>query len=172
MHLTPSYQFGIEGSTEVTELYNWSMNHLPGPLVLDAEGQDRPRFFDDSAMDMETKKTVVIGATEKPDRYANRAAHSLMRHGHPVELVGLRPGTINGQPIKTGQPELEQVDTVTMYVGPRNQPALYDYIKRLKPRRVIFNPGTENTDFERQLRQAGIEPVEACTLVMLSVGTY
>jgi hypothetical protein len=120
----------------------------------------------------ESKKTVVIGATEKPGRYATLATHSLLRHGHEVELVGLRSGQIDGHPIQTGQPALEDVDTVTMYVGPRNQPSLYDYIKSLKPKRVIFNPGAENPEFERDLQAAGIEPIEACTLVMLSIGTY
>ncbi|WP_338871185.1 CoA-binding protein [Spirosoma sp. SC4-14] len=123
-------------------------------------------------MNKEAKKTVIIGATENPSRYANRAAHSLVRYGHAIELVGLRPGQINGQPIHTGQPALTDVDTVTMYVGPQNQPGLYAYIKSLKPRRVIFNPGTENPEFEEQLRAEGIEPVEGCTLVMLSIGTY
>lgn len=114
----------------------------------------------------------MIGASENPHRYANRAALSLLRHGHSIELIGLREGQISGYPIRTGQPELSGVDTITMYVGARNQPMYYDYIKRLKPRRVIFNPGAENPAFETELRQAGIEPVDACTLVMLSVGTY
>lgn len=118
------------------------------------------------------KKTLVIGASENPDRYANRAARSLLRHGHSVELIGLREGQLDGQPIQRGYPDLNEVDTVTMYVGVRNQPDYYEYIKKLKPKRVIFNPGTENPTFARQLSQAGIEPIEACTLVMLSVGTY
>lgn len=121
---------------------------------------------------MKQKKTVIIGASENPERYANRAAQSLLRHGHDIELVGLRAGEINGHPIQTGQPVIDDVDTVTMYVGPRHQAVLYDYVKSLKPRRVIFNPGTENSAFKAALQQAGIEPVEACTLVMLSIGTY
>ncbi len=123
-------------------------------------------------MNTNGKKTVVFGATEKPGRYANLAAHSLLRHGHDIELIGLKEGEIDGHTIQTGHPALDAVDTVTMYVGPKNQPDLYDYIKSLKPRRVIFNPGAENPEFERQLRNEGIEPVHACTLVMLSVGTY
>ncbi|WP_461129590.1 CoA-binding protein [Spirosoma aerophilum] len=123
-------------------------------------------------MERELKKTVIVGATEKSGRYANLAAYSLLRHGHDIELIGSREGEIEGRPIQTGQPELVDVDTVTLYVGPQNQPPLYDYIKSLKPKRVIFNPGTENPDFERQLQAEGIEPLEACTLVMLSTGTY
>ena len=123
-------------------------------------------------METNAKKTLVMGATEKSGRYANLAAYSLLRHGHEIELVGSKEGQIEGHPIHTGQPVLEDVDTVTMYVGPQNQPKLYDYIKSLKPRRVIFNPGAENPEFEKQLQAEGIEPVEACTLVMLSIGVY
>jgi len=123
-------------------------------------------------MDATTKKTLVIGASEQPDRYSNRAARSLMRYGHSVELIGLRKGTIDSQPIQTGRPALQDIDTVTMYVGARNQPDYYEYIRQLKPRRVIFNPGAENPEFEQVLKQEGIEPLHACTLVMLSVGTY
>lgn len=123
-------------------------------------------------MNTDRKKTVVIGATENTTRYANQATRSLLRHGHDVELIGLRTGKIGGHTIQTGQPVLNDVDTVTLYVGPQNQTNLYDYVKALKPRRVIFNPGTENPAFERELRQAGIEPIEACTLVMLSIGNY
>lgn len=114
----------------------------------------------------------MVGATENKDRYANRAARSLLQRGHAVELLGLRAGAIEGHPIRTGQPELPLIDTVTLYVGARNQSGLYEYIRQLKPRRVIFNPGAENPDFARQLRSDGIEPVNACTLVMLAVGTY
>ncbi|MVM35763.1 CoA-binding protein [Spirosoma sp. HMF4905] len=123
-------------------------------------------------MNAQVKKTLVVGATEKAGRYANLAAYRLLRHGHNIELLGLQEGEIEGNPIHVGQPALEDIDTVTMYVGPQNQPKLYDYIKSLKPRRVIFNPGAENPEFERQLRAEGIEPIEACTLVMLSIGTY
>jgi predicted CoA-binding protein len=123
-------------------------------------------------MNTSRKKTVVIGATENPARYANQATHSLLRYGHDVELIGLRAGSIAGHPIQTGQPLLNDVDTVTLYVGPQNQTTLYDYVKAMKPRRVIFNPGTENPAFERALQVAGIEPIEACTLVMLSIGNY
>lgn len=123
-------------------------------------------------MDTRAKKTLIIGATENTGRYANRAAYSLIRHGHPIELLGLRKGQIDGNPIHTGQPELIDIDTVTMYVGARNQSGLYDYIRKLKPRRVIFNPGAENPEFEEQLKAEGIEPIDACTLVMLSIGTY
>lgn len=121
---------------------------------------------------MNIKKTLVIGASENPSRYANRAAKMLHQYGHPVNLIGLREGKIGEEPIQTGMPDLNDIDTVTMYVGPQNQPAYYDYIKSMKPKRVVFNPGAENPVFAQQLADNGIEPVNACTLVMLSVGTY
>lgn len=121
---------------------------------------------------MNTKKTLVIGASENPSRYANRAAKMLHQYGHPVDLIGLRAGKIGDEPIQTGMPELSDIDTVTMYVGPQNQPAYYDYIRSIKPKRVVFNPGAENPGFARQLADNGIDAVNACTLVMLSVGTY
>lgn len=118
------------------------------------------------------KKTLILGATENRDRYANRAALSLLAHGHPIEMIGLRKGVVRGVSIQTGLPNLTDIDTVTIYVGARNQMGYYDYLKRLKPRRVIFNPGAENPELSRELQQTGIEPMDACTLVMLSVGTY
>jgi uncharacterized protein len=119
-----------------------------------------------------SRKTLVIGATENPDRYANRATRSLLQRGHEVEQIGLKAGQVQSIPIQTGLPELTDIDTVTLYVGAKNQAGYVDYIKQLQPRRVIFNPGAENSEFARELAQAGIEPLEACTLVMLSVGTY
>jgi uncharacterized protein len=117
-------------------------------------------------------KTVVIGASENTDRYSNRAVRSLVQHNEPVVAVGLREGKIGDIEILTGFPKLEDVETVTLYVGPQNQSSWYDYILSLKPKRVIFNPGTENPELEKLCADAGIETVEACTLVMLSVGTY
>ncbi len=118
------------------------------------------------------KKTLILGATENRDRYANRAALSLLAHGHPVEMIGLCKGAVRGVPIQTGLPDLTDIDTVSIYVGARNQMEYYDYLKKLKPRRVVFNPGAENPELGRELEQAGIESIDACTLVMLSAGTY
>ena len=117
-------------------------------------------------------KTVVLGASENPERYSNRAVNSLLNHGHEVVPVGIKAGEIRGVKILTGQPPVENVDTVTMYVGPANQPAWYDYILSLKPRRIIFNPGAENPELEKLAGEKGIEVIEACTLVMLSIGNY
>jgi len=120
-------------------------------------------------------KTLVLGATDNPARYAYRAVHQLLAHGHEVVPVGIRRGEVAGLPIRTDRPtlaELPDVDTVTLYVGPQNQPAWYGYILGLKPRRIIFNPGTENPELEQRAQAAGIATEEACTLVLLSVGQY
>lgn len=121
---------------------------------------------------MTGKKTLVLGASEKPWRYSYMAALLLKSKGHPVEAVGLSEGKIEDIPIQTGKPEISDVHTVTMYVAPEHQPALYDYILGLRPRRIIFNPGTENPELEQMARQQGIEVEEACTLVMLRTGQF
>ncbi|MCA6466367.1 MAG: CoA-binding protein [Chitinophagaceae bacterium] len=118
------------------------------------------------------KKTVVLGASDNPSRYSFLAVERLLEKGHPVVAVGKREGKINDTFILTGEPLVNDVDTVTLYLNPVLQVAAYDYILGLKPRRVIFNPGTENDELEEILRSKGIEPVEACTLVMLAAGMY
>ncbi|AMR26208.1 CoA-binding protein [Hymenobacter psoromatis] len=117
-------------------------------------------------------KTLVLGATDNPDRYAYKAVHSLKNHGHEVVPVGIRKGRVAGQAIHTDRPQEADIDTVTLYVGPQNQPNWYEYILSLKPRRIIFNPGTENPELEQKAQAQGIMTEEACTLVMLSVGQY
>jgi predicted CoA-binding protein len=119
-----------------------------------------------------TKKTVVIGASDNPERYSYKATIALQKHNHEVIPIGIRKGIINGLEIILDKPIVSDVDTVTLYVGPQNQDAWKEYILSLKPKRVIFNPGTENDEFEKQLKEHSIEPVEACTLVMLSIGNY
>jgi predicted CoA-binding protein len=119
-----------------------------------------------------TKKTLVLGASDNPDRYSYRAVHQLKKHGHEVVPVGIRKGQVAGLPIHTDRPAAENVDTVTLYVGPQNQPTWYDYILDLQPKRIIFNPGTENPELEKLAQARGIYTEEACTLVMLSVGQY
>jgi predicted CoA-binding protein len=118
------------------------------------------------------KKTVVIGASENPERYAYKAVVSLSKHGQEVVAVGLKDGMISTIPITKEKKFVADVDTVTMYVGPKNQPAWYDYILSLKPKRIIFNPGAENDELAQMAAKNGIEVVEACTLVMLSIGNY
>lgn len=122
---------------------------------------------------MSSKKFhLVIGASTKPERYSNIAINRLKQHGHEVRAIGLKPGEVSGVKIDTGFPEFRDVHTVTMYVNPDRQVQLYDYILGLKPERIIFNPGTENPEFESLAQKNGIETIQACTLVMLSIGNY
>jgi predicted CoA-binding protein len=119
-----------------------------------------------------SKKTLILGATPNPDRYAYKAAYMLTRYGHPIVNVGIKKGEVAGEPILNGQPIMDGIDTVTLYIGPEKQKEYEQYIMLLQPKRVIFNPGTENPLFEDKLRTQGIEPLEACTLVLLSTGNY
>ncbi len=118
------------------------------------------------------KKTLVIGASENPDRYSNKAIKSLVEHGHEVVAIGLRASEVAGISFNPEKIAFENIDTITLYVGPQNQPEYYSYILGLKPKRVIFNPGTENPVFITQLKAAGIYPEIACTLVLLATGQY
>lgn len=118
------------------------------------------------------KKTLVIGASENPDRYSNKAIKALLAHNHQVVAIGLREGQVNGIPFNSDKILFNEIDTVTLYVGPQNQPEYYQYILNLKPQRVIFNPGTENPEFERMLKSNGIYPEIACTLVLLATGQF
>lgn len=118
------------------------------------------------------KKTLVIGASENTERYSNMAMRLLQQYGHPVLALGNKKGLVNGIPIETGQPAYTDIDTITLYLGPRNQPPVYYYILSLHPQRVIFNPGTENPELQALLDQKGIQWEEACTLVLLRTGAY
>lgn len=117
-------------------------------------------------------KTLVLGASHKPDRYSNLAVHMLKEYDHEIIALGRRSREVDDWEIVEGKPKLEGVGTVTLYLNPHNQKEYYDYILSLKPRRVIFNPGTENPELKKLLVEAGIEPVSACTLVMLRTGLY
>ena len=118
------------------------------------------------------KKTLVLGATDNPARYAYLAVEKLLRFKHEVVPVGQKQTDVLGLKIQTGQPSIENIDTVTLYLNPKNQEQYYNYILSLKPKRIIFNPGTENQEFEKMAEANGIETVEGCTLVMLSAGQY
>lgn len=120
------------------------------------------------------KKTVIIGASNNPSRYSYQAAHLLKKHGHQIVPVSNKRGDVAGENILNikDKPSIENVDTVTMYVGPQNQPVYHEYILNLKPKRIIFNPGTENSEFERKARAEGIQTYQHCTLVLLHTGQY
>lgn len=121
-----------------------------------------------------SKKTVIIGATTNPGRYAYLAAEMLTEYKHEIVPVGIKSGVVLGKeilPIQS-QPHIEGVDTITLYIGPQHQPEHYEYLLSLKPKRVIFNPGTENAEFEKMVEEAGAEAWQACTLVLLRSGQY
>ena len=118
-------------------------------------------------------RTLILGASPKPERVAYQAATMLQQKGFEAIGVGLKEGLSGGgMPILEGEPALEDIHTVTLYLGPANQKPYYNYVLSLKPKRVIFNPGTENPEFYAVLRAADIEVEVACTLVLLSLGAF
>jgi len=124
-------------------------------------------------MDAKIKKTLVLGASPNPTRYAYLAVQRLVSKGYEVVPLGIRKNaTIGDLPILNGQPSLEDIHTITLYLNPGRQEPYYDYILSLKPNRIIFNPGTENPTLIQLAKANGIEPVIACTLVMLSTDQY
>lgn len=116
--------------------------------------------------------TLIIGASPNPMRYAYKAAHMLKAKGHDIINIGIKKGEVAGTVIEQPGMPHDDVDTITLYIGEEVQHLYYDYILETKPRRVIFNPGTENPELEALLNDNGIEPVEACTLVLLATGQY
>jgi predicted CoA-binding protein len=121
---------------------------------------------------MSDKKTLILGATPNSGRYAYLAAHRLTSHGHTIVNVGLKSGEVAGVAIEKPITIHNDIDTITLYVGPQNQPSLYDYILNTHPNRIIFNPGTENSELRKLANEKGIETEYACTLVLLSIGEY
>jgi predicted CoA-binding protein len=118
------------------------------------------------------KSTLVIGASLKEYRFSNICIKTLVSSHFPVTAIGLREGLIDEIPVYTGFPELVNIHTVTLYLGPKNQIPWYDYILKLNPIRVIFNPGTENQEFKNLLTATGIEVIEDCTIVKVQSGNY
>lgn len=118
------------------------------------------------------KKTLVLGASTNPARYSYLVANKLVRKGYPIVNVGRKKGEVAGVAIEPADVIHTDIDTITVYVGPKNQEPYYDYVIATNPRRVIFNPGAENLELLEKLREKGIEVVEACTLVMLNTGQY
>ncbi|MCD8529086.1 MAG: CoA-binding protein [Chitinophagales bacterium] len=117
-------------------------------------------------------KTLVIGASQNPERYSFKAINMLREYGHEVVALSTRAGTVKDIVFDTEKMAYKNIDTVTLYINPQIQKEYYTYIISLKPRRVIFNPGTENEDFEALLKQNGIESVIACTLVLLRTNQF
>ncbi len=118
------------------------------------------------------KKTLVLGASLKPNRYSNFAIRRLIKKNHEVVAIGLRDGVVDGIKIEVEKSYFKGIDTVTLYLNSQRQKEYYDYIISLNPKRVIFNPGTENMEFVELLEQNNIETDVACTLVLLTTNQY
>lgn len=123
-------------------------------------------------MDNTNKKTLVIGASPKPERYSNKAIRMLREYDHDVVGLAKRTGQVDGVTIQTEFPDGNDIHTVTMYLRAKRQTEYYTDILKLKPQRVIFNPGAENGELKKLLETAGIESIENCTLVMLRIGQF
>jgi len=121
---------------------------------------------------MKGKKTLVVGASLNPNRYSNIAIKRLTEKGLETVAIGLREGKIFNVVIDTERKDFKEINTVTLYLNPKRQEEYYNYIIGLKPKRVIFNPGTENLEFIKLLNKNNIESEIACTLVLLSTNQY
>ncbi|MBQ4822826.1 CoA-binding protein [Aquimarina sp. MMG016] len=119
-----------------------------------------------------SKKTLVLGASLRTDRYSNLVINRLVNNNHEVVAIGLRKGSVAGIDIQTELIKFDDLDTVTLYLNPKRQSQYFEYIISLRPKRVIFNPGTENPEFYQVLEEASIEVEVACNLVLLSTNQY
>jgi len=119
-----------------------------------------------------SKKTLVMGASTKLERYSNIAIRKLINHNHEVVAFGMKGGEVEGISVTSDLLIYKKLDTITLYLNHKRQEAYYDYIVSLKPSRVIFNPGTENPEFYKILEKNNIEYEAACTLVLLSTNQY
>ena len=121
---------------------------------------------------MKNKKTLVLGASTKPERYAYKAITMLVEKGHSVLAIGQNHGEVAGISIRTKNIPLSNIHTVSLYLNPTRQRDYYNYIIETNPKRVLFNPGTENPEFYQLLKANGIKVEEACTLVLLTTNQY
>ena len=119
-----------------------------------------------------SKKTLVLGASDNPSPYSYLAIQRLRSHGHPVAAIGRKQTVVNDVTVEKEEKPFNDIDTVTLYLNPQNQQQYYNYILSLHPKRIIFNPGTENDELAALAKEKGIETKEACTLVMLSTNQY
>lgn len=120
-----------------------------------------------------SQNVVILGASDNSERYSNKAFHSLKNHGHKTILVSPTLKALEGMPVLSDLSQVkEAVDTLTMYVNPKISSGLTNKILDLKPKRVIFNPGSENPSLQAELKKSGIEVLEACTLVLLATNQF
>ena len=123
-------------------------------------------------MEQAKKKTLVLGASANPERYSFLAINKLRKNGHPVVAIGRKTATVADVDVVTEQKTLEDIDTVTLYLNANNQKEYYNYILSLRPKRIIFNPGAENEELASLAKANNIQPMEACTLVLLGTGQF
>ena len=125
-------------------------------------------------LSLSEKKTLVIGASLKPDRTSFTAMNMLAENGVPVLGLGLKPGSVGGYSIQVGLDDIDKGEfhTVTMYMNAKRQEEYIDFILSIEPKRIIFNPGAENPELYAQAKTKGIECHNACTLVMLNFGQF
>lgn len=123
-------------------------------------------------MENQGKSVLLLGASLKPFRYSHIAVKMLARNNHKVWPLGRKKGEIAGQEVKTTLPDWDKVDTVTIYLNPENQKDYYESVFKYRPERIIFNPGTENSEFKKLAENKGIKVVENCTLQMLEAGIF
>jgi predicted CoA-binding protein len=121
---------------------------------------------------MKNKKTLVLGASIKPDRYSYKAITMLVEKGHSVLAIGQNAGEVAEVKIRTKAIPLSKIDTITLYLNPGRQRDYYNYIVEAKPKRVLFNPGTENPELYQLLELNNIKVEVACTLVLLATNRY
>ena len=118
------------------------------------------------------KKTLILGASDNPERYSYLAVNRLRGKGHPVIAIGRKATKVADVVVETAKKPFAGIDTVSLYLNPSNQKEYYDYILSLHPKRIVFNPGAENPELARLAEAAGIQTMEACTLVLLSTGQF
>lgn len=133
------------------------------------------KFFALSAVNevIMKKKVAILGASNKPERYAHKAYKMLQEYGHETFLVHPSLDKVEDKKVYKNLSEVPQpIDTLTMYVGPQISSGLIEEIRKLSPRRIIFNPGSENEDIVEALGDTDIQMMEACTLVLLRTGQF
>jgi uncharacterized protein len=118
------------------------------------------------------KYTLVLGASDNPERYSYLAVSSLRKHGHNVAAIGRKKMKVADVEVENEMLPFKDIDTITLYMNETHQKEYYDYIFSLHPERIIFNPGAENDELFKLAKQKGIHVMEACTLVLLSTGQY
>lgn len=121
---------------------------------------------------MEKFNTLIIGASTNPERESFHVVKLFIKKQFPILAIGQKEGMIDSVSIQKGLPPFQDIHTITLYVGAKNQAAFYDYILQIKSKRLIFNPGAENLELFNLAVNNGIDAVNACTRTMLTVGNY